>query len=186
MVATLVGASGCVSLGGSSRPLDASRLASEPGWIVAAHTPEVRQRGAEDCGAAALAMLAGRWRVPLSIDAVAAALPAQAEGAARLGDLRDVARANGLTAFAITGDRDTILRELRAGRSAILGLLIPAGRSRRSHFEVIVAAHEADEQYVTIDPAAGWRVRSWVDLDAEWSAAGRPMLVVVGASAGGS
>ncbi len=158
-----------------------TRLTNEPGWIVAAPTPEVRQREAKDCGAASLAMIAGRWHVGLTADAVGAALPAPTERGTRLGDLRDVARAHGLTAFAITGDRDTLVRELRAGRPAIVGLVIPAGRSRQlTHFEVIVAVHPADEQFATIDPATGWRVRSWTDLDAEWAPGGRPMLVVVG------
>jgi ABC-type bacteriocin/lantibiotic exporter with double-glycine peptidase domain len=181
MVATLVGLSGCVAHGGRTQSLDVSRLAREPGWLVAAHTPEVRQREAQDCGAASLAMIAGRWGVPLSVDAVIEALPAPAARGARLGDLRDVARARGLQAFAITGDRATLLRELRAGRPSIVGLVMQDGRSGQwSHFEVIVAAQEADAQYVTIDPAAGWRVRSWTDLDAAWSPGGRPMLVVVG------
>lgn len=175
--------SGCASLGGRARPLDETRLTTEPGWIVAAPTPEVRQQEARDCGAASLAMIAGRWHVPLSLDEAVAALPAPTERGVRLGDLRDVARIHGLTAFAIAGDHATLLEELRAGRPAIVGLLVPDGRNRvKSHFEVIVAARASDQLFATIDPAAGWRVRSWADLDAVWTPAGRPMLVVTGAT----
>lgn len=182
MVAALAALSGCVSYGGRARPLDMTRL-TEPGWIVAAPTPEVRQQEEKDCGAASLAMIAGRWQVPLSIEEVAAALPSQTAKGVRLGDLRDVARAHGLTAFAIAGDRDTLVKELRAGRPAILGLLLRSGRrTLLSHFEVAVAVHATREEFVTIDPATGWRVRSWTDLDAEWTPGGRPMLVVVGLS----
>ncbi len=178
---TLVGVTGCVSLGGRSRTFETARLAEEPGWIVAAPTPVVRQAGTVDCGAAALAMVAGRWGVNLSLEGAAAALPAPAPKGARLGDLRDAARLHGLQAFAIAGDRDTLVHELRAGRPVIVGLHIQAGiRRALSHYEVMVAVHPAADRFVTLDPASGWRVRSWTDLDAEWLPAGRPALVVVG------
>jgi ABC-type bacteriocin/lantibiotic exporter with double-glycine peptidase domain len=181
LAVALLGSTGCVSYAGRARPLDVNRLSTESGWIVAAPTPEVRQLDAKDCGAASLAMVAGRWHVPLSIDEVVAALPAPSERGIRLGDLRDVARAHGLTAFVFAGDRETLVKELRAGRPAIVGLRIPAGFNRvKTHFEVIFAVRTSDEQFVTIDPATGWRVRSWADLDAEWTPAGRPMLVVTG------
>jgi len=175
----------CASLGGRSRTFDASRLDADRGWVLAAPTPPVRQEGALDCGAAALAMVAGRWQVPLSLEAATAALPGVAPGVepqgARLGDLRDAARALGLQAFAIAGDRPTLLHELGAGRPVIVGLQIRAGLRRAlSHYEVLVAAQPAEDQFVTLDPAGGWRARSWVDLEAEWRPAGHPALVVVG------
>jgi ABC-type bacteriocin/lantibiotic exporter with double-glycine peptidase domain len=182
----LVGATGCASFGGRSRTFDAARLVREEGWTLAAPTPAVSQDGPKDCGAAALAMVAGRWRVALSVEGAVAALPAESKQGARLGDLRDVARAHGLKAFAVAGDRDTLVHELRAGRPVIVGLLIPQGpRRARSHYEVVVAAHTADGRFVTIDPASGWRVRSWPELDAEWLPAGRPALVVTGAAVAG-
>jgi len=186
----LLCASGCASLGGRSRPFDETRLDAASGWLLAAPTPVLLQEGSKDCGAASLAMMAGRWHVALSreeavtaLAAAAAARPASPSEGVRLGDLRDVARAHGLTAYAVGGDRSTLLHELRAGRPLIVGLLIPYEPGKaRSHYEVIVAAHADDEQYVTIDPALGWRVRSWTDLDAEWLPAGRPTLVVTGAT----
>jgi hypothetical protein len=45
---------------------------------------------------------------------------------------------------------------------------------------VVVAVHPLTDQFVTIDPAVGWRARSWADLDAEWRPVGRPTLVVLG------
>jgi len=176
----LLGATGCASLGGRSQAFDAGRLSVDGGWIVAAGVTEVRQSGPHDCGAACLAMVAGRWRADLTLAQASAALPAGTSGAT-LGDLRDLARAQGLTAFAIAGDRDTLLHELGAGRPVILGLHVPAGLGlARRHYEVAVAVHPADDRFVTLDPAAGWRVRRWVELDAEWQPAGRPALVVVG------
>lgn len=182
----LVGVTGCASFGGRSRTFDEARLVREEGWTLAAPTPAVFQDGPKDCGAAALAMVAGRWQVALSVEGAIAALPAESKEGARLGDLRDVARAHGLKAFAVAGDRDTLVHELRAGRPVIVGLIIPqAPRLARSHYEVVVAAHTADGRFVTIDPSSGWRVRSWPDLDAEWLPAGRPALVVTGAAAAG-
>ncbi len=180
-VAALVGTAGCISYTGGARAVDPARLTAEPGWIVAAPMPTLRQPGAVDCGAASLAMIARRWGVSLSVNGAIAALPAPSPQGTRLGDLRDAARAQGLTAFAIAGDRDTLVHELRAGRPVIVGLLLPFGRRRaQSHYEVVVAVHPTDLQFVTIDPANGWRARSWADLDAEWRPAGRPTLVVLG------
>jgi ABC-type bacteriocin/lantibiotic exporter with double-glycine peptidase domain len=179
--AMVVGLAACTSYTGGARSVDPGRVTTEAGWIVAP-TPELRQRGSHDCGAAALAMIAGRWDVGLSVDGAIAALPATPPGeGTRLGDLRDAARSAGLTAYAITGDRETLVHELRAGRPVIVGLLLPYGsRKVQSHYEVVVAVHPADGRVVTIDPARGWRARRWADLDAEWLAAGRPTLVVLG------
>jgi len=177
----LAGLTACASSGGRSRTFDATRLDADPGWVVAAPTPAVRQEGAVDCGAATLAMVAGRWQVPLSLEAATAALPRAATQGTRLGDLRDAARAHGLQAFAIAGDRETLVHELTAGRPVIVGLRIPAGRRKAlHHYEVVVAVHPAGDRFVTLDPASGWRVRGWADLEAEWLPAGRPALVVIG------
>jgi len=185
MVAAVVCAAGCIAYGGGARSVDPARLTSERGWIVAPRTPELRQQGSSDCGAASLAMIAGRWNVSLSVDQASAALPGATSRGTRLGDLRDAARARGLTAFAIAEDRETLIHELHAGRPVIVGLLLPYGRKRAlSHYEVIVGVHPADGQFVTIDPASGgWRARSWAELDAEWRPAGRPTLIVLGVEA---
>jgi ABC-type bacteriocin/lantibiotic exporter with double-glycine peptidase domain len=181
LVVVLVGISGCMSYRGGARRVDPAQITSASGWIVAAPTPELHQRGPRDCGAASLAMIAGRWHVRLSVEGAVAALPAASSQGARLGALRDAARAHGLKAFAIAGDRDTLVHELRAGRPVIVGLLLPYSRKQAlSHYEVIVAVHPVDGRFVTIDPASGWRARSWTELDAEWAPAGRPTLVVLG------
>jgi len=179
----LVGLTGCAAYSGGARSVDPATLTSGPGWVSAAPTPVLRQEGEYDCGAASLAMVAGRWHLPLSVDAAHAALPESTPQGTRLGDLRDAARAHGLAAFAIAGDRDTVVYELRAGRPVILGLLLPYGPNEvKSHYEVVVGAHLEDGLFLTIDPASGAKVRSWAALDAEWHPAGRPALVVLGPS----
>lgn len=180
-IAAFLVAIGCAGYRGNAKTIEPSRLTAEPGWIVAAATPQVRQQGRYDCGAAALAMMAGRWNVPLSLPEATAALPAASAKGTRLGDLRAVARERGLLAFAIAGDRATLVHELEARRPVVVGLLLPYGkREVLPHYEVVIAVHPARDEFVTINPTRGHRVRRWADLDAEWKPAGRAALVVVG------
>ena len=180
----LASAAGCgaPTYVGGARPIDPARLTAEPGWIMSGATPALRQKRVDDCGPAVLAMVAGHWQVKVSIAELVALLPPPGPLGARLGDLRDVARARGLVAFAIAGDQATLVHELRAGRPVIVGLKLPySGRRTLPHYEVVVAAHPEAGRVVTIDPArASWRTRTWAELDAEWAPAGRPTLVVVG------
>jgi ABC-type bacteriocin/lantibiotic exporter with double-glycine peptidase domain len=176
------------STAGRSRAFDPVRLDPAKGWLVATPVALVAQAGPKDCGAAALAMVAGRWGVSLPLDAAGKLLEASGTAAtgqvgsgARLGDLRDLARTLDLKAFAITGDRATLLHELGAGRPVIVGLHVPgAPGAPRSHYEVVVGLQPDDGRFVTLDPASGWRVRDWAELDDAWRPAGRPALVVLG------
>ncbi len=203
----LVGVSGCASTAGHSRAFDPDQLDPPAGWLVATPVALVAQEGSKDCGAAALAMVVGRWGVQLTLGEAVLALEASGKaapgagsaggggaggeagggagggaGGARLGDLRDLARSLGLKAFAISADRATLLHELGAGRPVIVGLHVPGGPGEaRSHYEVVVGAQPADGRFVTLDPASGWRVRDWTGLDDAWRPAGRPALVVLGA-----
>ncbi len=175
-LALVTACTGCASYAGGAKPIDPSRL-REPGWISAGPMTVIRQRRLLDCGAAALAMVAERWNVTVTVDDPA--FPAPSANGLRLGDLRTVARGHGLIAFAITADRATLDHELRAGRPIIVGLLRPYTRNEAvSHYEVVVAAR--GDEIVTLDPATGWRVRSWAALDAEWRLAAYPALVVLG------
>lgn len=180
--ALALAAAGCgPSYLGGARAFDPARVAREPGWI-SAPAPTLRQRRDDDCGPAVLAMVAARWGVAMSVEDAVASLPPPGPLGTRLGDLRDAARARGLTAFAIAGDRETLVHELRAGRPIIVGLRLPySGGKALPHYEVVVAASPSTGQVATIDPAiAAWRARSWDALEAEWAPAGRPTLVVLG------
>lgn len=170
-------ATACATYSGGGRVIDPARVANEPGWITAAPTPLIQQRSLLDCGPAALAMVAKRWDVHIAPDDPAIAAPGK--HGVRLGDLRSAARAHGLIAFAIKGDRATLDHELRAGRPVLVGLLRPYSRSKAvSHYEVVVAMR--GDEIVTLDPAAGWVVRTWSALEAEWRTAAYPALVVLG------
>jgi ABC-type bacteriocin/lantibiotic exporter with double-glycine peptidase domain len=185
-IALACAGTGCVSHLGGGQPVDPARITAEPGWIAAEATPEVRQRSENDCGPAVLAMVAGRWHMPLALGEAAGAVGAPPERGAKLGELRKAARSLGLVAYAIRGDPATITYELRAGRPVIVGLLIPQDRrTAKSHYEVVVAAHPGSNELVSIDPGSGWRVRNLAEFDAEWEAAGRPALIVLGPAADG-
>jgi ABC-type bacteriocin/lantibiotic exporter with double-glycine peptidase domain len=186
-LALLVGLlASCAHYTGQARPLASSELPDDEGWIRAAPTPTVLQRDYADCGAAALAMVAGRWHVDLSLDDAARALPRSEASGVRLGDLREVARARGLVAYVIEGNATILTHELGAGRPVIVGLLRPYGDNRGvNHYEVVVAIRQpvdAEGEVVTIDPASGWQVRPWAAFASEWQTAGSPTLVVVGAA----
>lgn len=181
--------SGCASYRGGGEPIAASAVAPDDGWVHADDTPTVRQRNLTDCGAAALAMVAGHWGKALTLDEAAARLPPPGKEGVRLRDLRDAARTLGLSAFA---DLAVVRHEIDEGRPVIVGLLRPMSRRKASsHFEVVVAYRSAppaagtsgkapELELVTIDPGSGHMVRTWTELEAEWKLAGRPALVVVG------
>ena len=180
VLATALGPGGCVAYVGGANPIDPDRVAREPGWMGAA-TPEVSQSSPTDCGPAALSMVARHWQVTLPLEEAVEAVPEPSKRGVKLGDLRAAARERGLVAFAIQGDRETLIRELRAGRPVIVGLILPHRLGRvRSHYEVVIAVRPETDEFVTIDPAADWQVRTWDALDEEWRAAGRPSLVVLG------
>ena len=180
IAASLLGAAGCrLSYTGGARPVGPSEL--DATWLRAATTPVVRQVHRNDCGLAALAMIAGAWGHPWTVGELARDVRPGDRGV-RLGALRDLARARGLEAYAIRGTADDLRRELARGRPVLLGLLLPFERDRAlTHYEVAVALDPRDGAVVTLDPASGKHLRRTRQvLDAEWKPAGYATLVVVG------
>jgi ATP-binding cassette, subfamily B, bacterial CvaB/MchF/RaxB len=181
LVIALVAMTACqLSYSGGARPVSPSSIGD--GWYRAAATPVVRQHHETDCGLAALAMVAGAWGRSWSVADLDHQLPPTERGI-KLGQLRDLARARGLEAYAIRGSATDLTNELSHGRPVVLGLLLPYDQSlNASHYEVAVAMRPGDGAVVTIDPASGqWRQRSRQVLDLEWKAAGFATLVVVSA-----
>jgi ABC-type bacteriocin/lantibiotic exporter with double-glycine peptidase domain len=178
LVAPLVAS--CSAYVGGAKNADPARIDPAAGWVVAT-APLVLQQNARDCGAAALSMVAARWGVHITVES----LQSRLGGGSKLGELRAVARSEGLEAFAIPGSEAILEHELRQGRPVIVGLLLPLRRGRaRTHYEVVVAMKPKTQEVATLDPARGWRVRAWKDLEREWEPVGRPSLVVVGLQEG--
>ena len=153
------------------------------GWLQAAPTPVVVQAQRQDCGLAAIAMIAGAWGHVWAVDDLARQMPPGDKGV-RLGTLRDFARKRGLVAYAVKGSFEDLARELRQGRPVLLGLVLPFDRKNNlNHYEVAVAMNPVDGTVVTRDPATGNLMkRSRKVLDLEWKHAGYATLVVVGTS----
>lgn len=168
---------GCTATySGAGRATSKTALAAEPGWVMT-EVPELQQRELADCGPTALAMLAAHW----GIDPEVARGAVVASSDATFAQLRTAARGLGLEAFVISGDVETVVHELELGRPILIGLLRPMGRKHaRGHYEVIVGVHAERKLAATIDPAGGWKVRSFAELDQEWLPTKRAAMVVVG------
>jgi len=176
LLAALLLCTGCGYLG-SARRFDPASLEREPGWVAARAVPLVLQKGKDDCGAAAVAMVLNYWRVPATADQVQIECLPSGSGL-RAGDLRDFVRGRGLEAFLIRGERTDLENELSRGRPVIVGLVKPYIDGGRTHYEVVVALHPAHGKVVTLDPTLGWQVNTWEGLHAEWEPAGQPALIV--------
>jgi ABC-type bacteriocin/lantibiotic exporter with double-glycine peptidase domain len=170
---------GCVAhYSGAARPTSQAALEASPGWILAS-APALRQRSLNDCGPTALAIVAARWGVEPE-RASAAARPRRDRNVS-FAELRRAARGLGLAAFVISADPATLEHELRRGRPVVVGLLRPYGRRyTQGHFEVVVGIQPARHLVATIDPAGGWKLRTFEELDAEWKPVLRPAMVILG------
>ena len=165
---------------GSARsisPSQASALTADPAWLVVRDVPFVPQRGDEDCGPAALAMVLGRLGVPVTRADVASAAPPGDKGV-RAGDLRDFARARGLQAFVVAGTFDDLFGELARGNPVLVGLAKPmTGGRALPHYEVVVAISRRAREVLTLDPARGLRENSLEGFAREWAPTGRVTLI---------
>ncbi len=169
---------GC-AYSGTARDFDPARLRSSEGWVAIQGVPVIRQRGEQDCGAAALAMILTYWEIPSSIDDVTYACgPPPGEGV-DAGALRDHARALGMEAFLIRGELTDLDRELSMGRPVLVGMVKPHTGGVRSHYEVVVGLHASRGIVLTIDPAHGWRENTLEGFLQEWEGARRLMIVVL-------
>lgn len=176
----LIAATGCrLSYTGGAKSVTAAQL--DNSWLRASATPVVKQKSQVDCGLAALAMVAGAWGQSWTIEDLRRDVKMSAKGA-KLGALRDAARARGFEAYAIAGKHEDLQRELAKGRPVMLGLQLPFEQSRAlHHYEVVVAMNPRDGTVVTLDPATGkYLQRSKAVLEKEWKPVGYPTLVVVG------
>lgn len=183
-VTVALGLAACrLSYTGGAHAVSPSEL--DAGWLRAAPTPVVKQRQQADCGLAALAMVAGAWGLSWTVDELARQVPPSDKGV-KLGALRDLARARGLEAYAISGKYADLATELHKGRPVMLGLLLPFERGRAlTHYEVAIAVNPRNGSVVTLDPATGKHMlRSREVLDKEWKPVGYATLVVVGAVTG--
>jgi ABC-type bacteriocin/lantibiotic exporter with double-glycine peptidase domain len=174
-----VSAAGCYA--GEARavsPQKASALAADPAWTFVPDVPFIAQRTDSDCGPAALTMVLMHFGVPASLAEVVAADPPR-DGGVRAGDLRDVARAKGLSAFVVAGTFADLFEQLGRGRPVLVGLGKPmTGGRALAHYEVVVAIDRRDRRLLTLDPARGLSENSLEAFAREWATTGRVTLIV--------
>jgi ABC-type bacteriocin/lantibiotic exporter with double-glycine peptidase domain len=171
--------SGCYA--GQARAVSAQRasaLAADPAWTFVRDVPFVAQQSDSDCGPAALAMVLAHFGVPTSLAEVVAADPPRG-GGVRAGDLRDVARARGLSAFVVAGTFADLFEQLGRGRPVLVGLAKPmTGGRALAHYEVVVAVDRRDHRLLTLDPARGLSENSMEAFAREWAPTGQVTLIV--------
>jgi ABC-type bacteriocin/lantibiotic exporter with double-glycine peptidase domain len=172
-------AAGCYAGGARAvSPQRASALAADPAWTFAHDVPFVAQRSDSDCGPAALAMVLGHFGVTSSLAEVVAADPPR-DGGVRAGDLRDLARAKGLSAFVVAGTFADLFEQLGRGRPVLVGLAKPiTGGRALAHYEVVVAIDRRDHRLLTLDPARGMSENSLEGFAREWAPTGQVTLIV--------
>ena len=158
--------------------LTGAELAGAGGWVVVAGVPEVRQASREGCGAAALEMVLGFWRVPTGQDQLwSAAAPPPGQGV-RAGRLRDLARDRGLQAFLLEGTLADLDRELARQHPVLVGVLQRRGDRADPHYLVVVGLNQRRQQVLVLDPAAGLRELPLAEFVVAWAATRRVTLVV--------
>jgi hypothetical protein len=160
-------------------PLPTTRalLEVDDAWILSP-APELKQRGVLDGGPTALAIVAARWGLdPVRADLVASV----ASGDVSIAWLRAAARALGLYAFTVSADWIVLVHEVRRGRPVLIAL----DRSPEpGRYEVVVGVNVEAGLVATIDPGAGWRVRTLAELEREWAPGQHPALLVRGVMPG--
>ena len=177
----LLGASVSACYAGEARrvsPQRASALAADPSWSFARDVPFVAQQSDSDCGPAALAMVLAHFGVSATLAEVVALDPPR-DGGVRAGDLRDVARAKGLSAFVVAGTFGDLFDEIGQGRPVLVGLAKPiTGGRALAHYEVVVAVDRRDRRLLTLDPGRGLSENSLEAFAREWAPTGRVTLIV--------
>ena len=163
---------------GSARNASLADLAGDDGWEFVEGVPTVRQAANEDCGAAALAMVLGYWKRPVTREGIIVANPPAPDRGIKAAALRDFTRQQGMQAFVIQGQFADLDREVHWHRPVVVGVMQRYGRGAYSHYEVVVGMNRKDQRILTIDPAHGPRVDSRAGFAAEWAAAGQVALVI--------
>jgi predicted double-glycine peptidase len=172
-----LGVGGCYR--GTARTVSLEDIDREPGWTVVKGVPLVRQQEPHDCGAAALAMVLGRWGVEDAAPAIRTAVVASDDRGASARGLRQFARDKGLRAFLISGAQTDLEHELRAQRPVLVGLVQRyVGHKALSHYEVVIGFNAMTHRVLLLDPGHGARVDDVAAFDQEWKDAGRLTLVV--------
>jgi ABC-type bacteriocin/lantibiotic exporter with double-glycine peptidase domain len=154
------------------------QIAGDPSWTIVREVPFLPQKTDRDCGAAALAMVMSHFRVPATVDDVAAAARPSSAGI-RVGALRDLARSRGLDAVVTSSTFADLAGHISRGRPVVVGLAVPTARDRTAaHYEVVVGINHPKRRILCLDPARGLRENTLDGFLDEWDPTRRVALVV--------
>jgi ABC-type bacteriocin/lantibiotic exporter with double-glycine peptidase domain len=163
---------------GSARQVSPAAIAADPDWQLVRDVPFVAQQRADDCGAAALAMVLAYWQVPEDLHDIARAAP-PVDGGIRAGALRDLARSKGLQAFLVSGTFADVVDQIGRGRPLLVGLAKPmTGGRAAAHYEVLVGVNRPRRRVLALDPARGLREDSAEGFAREWVPTRQMALIV--------
>lgn len=130
LILCAIAAAGCVPDGGQ---LSEREFAARYGEFTYCKVPVIEQSSQKSCGAAALASVLGYWleNDPPSEAQLLAKSPPQSEVGYPILQLRDLARHQGVLAFAVNLDADPMTKltnHLAKGRPVIVAANVPKGK----------------------------------------------------------
>ncbi|HEY0713959.1 MAG TPA: cysteine peptidase family C39 domain-containing protein, partial [Polyangia bacterium] len=168
VLGVLLGLGACAS-GPPRRGTPAPGMVAAPGWATVSGLTFVPQEGRADCGAAALAMLLGRWGSDTSAEAMRTRTgPIDDREGLKAGRLRAIARAEGLNAFIISGTFEDLAHEVERGHPVVVGVLRAVGRRGYPHYVVVTGVNRERRRLLTADPAEGWKEQTFEDFESRW------------------
>jgi predicted double-glycine peptidase len=164
--------------------------------------PRIRQSAQKSCGAAALTSVIHYWRADSQVTepGLIKAYPADSKHGYPLLQLKEVAEAEGLLAFALGMDREPlaqVIEHVAAGRPVIAALELPKGRYFQNTVPVIettdrrtvtglgdkIKAHyvvvmgTSRDRVLLMDPQYGYVDISQAEFNLFWKAMAYPALV---------
>jgi ABC-type bacteriocin/lantibiotic exporter with double-glycine peptidase domain len=159
-------------------PRHRANIDRQEGWTRVPNVPVIRQESEHECGVAALAMILGRWGVAAPASALRSSLPRSDHGI-QARALREAARDRGFHAYIVSASQADLVREVRAQRPVLVGLVQRySGNKALTHYVVVVGLNEARRRVLMLDPGRGPREDDQASFDREWQDAGRLALVV--------
>jgi ABC-type bacteriocin/lantibiotic exporter with double-glycine peptidase domain len=161
---------------GAAVAVDEQQMHSDPG-LRRIDVPLVRQDGAQDCGAAAVAALLAFWDDPVTQAEIRRATRVPAGEPIAAGALQKYLSERGYENFLVTGTLSDLRREIATGRPAIVGMLKPyAGKKYLAHYEVVTAV--SPKHVYTMNPARSFERYPIQGFEREWRGAKRLTLFV--------
>lgn len=144
--------------------------------------PFVQQSSGKDCGAAALSSVAQYWDIEINSKSILMKYPLKARAPGySMGELKLIARREGLEAFVIQGEFALLEEQIRSGRPLIIPMQIetvPSLVQPFDHYVIVVGLSKARSTIILMDPQKGLISLKRMDFMKAWSAKAKAVLLV--------